>query len=127
MPATLFSGSADQELLLSCEHLVTKNRILKNQINGRLQPTDPGQISLAEINQRLGRRALAEIIPFREDSLRHHLENYVNHFRAERNHQGKGNVILLPALKDRIGKMPGDIQIRERPGGLLNVYRRKAA
>ena len=35
------SGSVDQELLLRNEYLVTENRILKNQIKGRLQLTDP--------------------------------------------------------------------------------------
>ena len=33
------SGSVDQELLLRIEYLVTENRILKNQIKGRLQLT----------------------------------------------------------------------------------------
>ncbi len=62
-----------------------------------------------------------------ESSLRHSLENYVNHFHAERNHQGKGNVILFPAPEDRIGEMSGDIQTRERLGGLLKFYYREAA
>ena len=35
------SGSVDQELLLRNEYLVTENRILKNQIKGRLRLTDP--------------------------------------------------------------------------------------
>ena len=53
MLATI-SGSVDQELLLGNEYLVTENRILKNQIKGRLQLTDPEPISLAEIGERLG-------------------------------------------------------------------------
>ncbi len=52
---------------------------------------------------------------------------YVNHFHAERNHQGKGNVILFPAPEDRIGEMSGDIKTRERLGGLLKFYYRAAA
>ena len=47
------SGSVDQELRLRNEYLVTENRILKNQIKGRLQLTDPERISLTEIGQRL--------------------------------------------------------------------------
>ncbi len=43
------SGSVDQKLLLRNEYLVTENRILKNQIKGRLQLTDPERIGLAEI------------------------------------------------------------------------------
>ena len=50
------SGSLDQELLLRNEYRVTEN-----QIKGRLQLTDPERISLAEIGQRLGRKALEEV------------------------------------------------------------------
>ncbi len=55
------SGSVDQELLLRNEYLATENRILRNQINGRVLLTDPERISLAEIGRRLGRKALAEV------------------------------------------------------------------
>ena len=55
------TGSVDQELLLRNEYLVTENRILKNQIKGRLQLTHPERITLAEIGKRLGRMALAEV------------------------------------------------------------------
>ncbi len=103
MLATL-SGSVDQELLLRNEYRVTKNRIrsVKTEL-------------------------LSKMILFGESSLRHCLENYVNHFHAERNHQGKGNVILFPAPENRIGEMAGDIQTRERLGGLLKFYYRDAA
>ena len=65
------TGSVDNELLLQNEYLVTENRILKNQIKGRLQLTDAERISLAEIGKRLGRMALAEaaqIVRTRDDS-----------------------------------------------------------
>lgn len=55
------SGSVDQELLLRNEYLVTENRILKNQLEGRLRLTDSERISLAEIGKRLGRKALHEV------------------------------------------------------------------
>ena len=55
------AGSVGQELLLRNELLVTENRILKNQIKGRLPLTDLERISLAEIGKRLGRRALEEV------------------------------------------------------------------
>ena len=55
------SGSVDRELLLRNEYLVTEHGILKNQIKGRLQLTDPERICLAEIGQRLGRKALEEV------------------------------------------------------------------
>ena len=53
--------SVDQELLLRNKCLVTENRILRDQMNGRLSLTDSERISLAEIGKRLGRRALEEV------------------------------------------------------------------
>jgi transposase InsO family protein len=41
---------------------------------------------------------LSKMIFFGESSLRHCLANYVSHFHTERNHQGKGNVILTEPL-----------------------------
>ena len=55
------TGTVDQELLLRNEYLATENRILRNQIKGRLRLTDPDRINLAEIGKRLGRRALEEV------------------------------------------------------------------
>ena len=55
------TGSVDHELLLRNEFLATENRILRNQIKGRVPLTDLERISLAEIGKRLGRRALEEV------------------------------------------------------------------
>jgi len=43
------TGSVDEQLLLRNEYLITENRILRNQIKGRIRLTDPERISLAEI------------------------------------------------------------------------------
>ena len=43
------------------EYLATENRILRDQLKGRLRLTDGERITLAEIGQRLGRKALAEV------------------------------------------------------------------
>lgn len=55
------SGSVDQELLLRNEYLATENRILRNQIPGRLLLNDSDRITLAEIGKRIGRKALEEV------------------------------------------------------------------
>ena len=70
---------------------------------------------------------LSKMILFGEHTLRHCLQNYVSHFHAERNHQGKDNVILFPEPADHIGQSSGPIQTRERLGGLLKFYWRAAA
>ena len=41
---------------------------------------------------------LSKVILFGERSLRRALSDYVDHFHAERNHQGKGNVLLFPRV-----------------------------
>ncbi len=55
------SGSVDDELLLRNEYLVAENRILRNQIQGRLRLTDGERRTLAEIGKQLGKRALNEV------------------------------------------------------------------
>ena len=42
---------------------------------------------------------LSEVILFGERSLRRALSEYVEHFHAERNHQGKGNALLFPGVR----------------------------
>jgi hypothetical protein len=64
------------------------------------------------------------VILFGERSLRRALSDYVEHFHAERNHQGKGNVLLFPRATDR--HREGPVRCRERLGGLLRYYHQEA-
>jgi hypothetical protein len=57
------TGSVDQELLVRNAYLVTENRILRQQITGRVQLNDDERKSLAEISKKLGKQALAEVAP----------------------------------------------------------------
>ena len=52
------TGTVDQELLLRNEYLVTENRILRNQLKGRLRLNDGERKALAVIGQKLGKQAL---------------------------------------------------------------------
>jgi len=61
-----------------------------------------------------------------EASLRHVLNEYVDPYHQERNHQGKGHILLLPSSSPAVGD-DGPMQCRERLGGLLKYYARKAA
>jgi putative transposase len=72
------------------------------------------------------KECLSRLILFGEASLRHALRQYVEHFHSERNHQGKGNVLLFPAVSQD-PEREGPIQCRERLGGLLKYYAREAA
>jgi hypothetical protein len=66
------------------------------------------------------------MILFGENSLRHVLNEYVEHYHQERNHQGKGNILLFPRPSSA-DENEGTIQCRERLGGLLKYYEREAA
>src|SRR3989442_15961771 len=55
------TGTVDQELLLRNEYLVTENRILRNQITGRVRLTDGERRTLAAIGQKLGKQALKDV------------------------------------------------------------------
>src|SRR5262245_43205454 len=55
------TGSVDQELLVRNEYLVTENRILRQQIRGRVRLSDGERKTLAELGKQLGRQALAEV------------------------------------------------------------------
>src|SRR6266496_4582993 len=55
------TGTVDQELLARNEYLVTENRILRHQIKGRLRLSDGERKTLAEIGQKLGKKALEEV------------------------------------------------------------------
>lgn len=68
---------------------------------------------------------LSKVILFGERSLRRALSEYVEHYHAERNHQGKGNVLLFPGDTETRREQP--VQCRERLGGFLRYYHRVAA
>ena len=55
------TGTVDEELLLRNEYLAAENRIMMEQLKGRLRLTDPQRKTLAEIGYRLGRKALADV------------------------------------------------------------------
>jgi hypothetical protein len=54
------------------------------------------------------------------------LHEYMEHYHHERNHQGKGNVVLFPTIRQDTARQ-GSMQCRERLGGLLKYYEREAA
>ena len=94
----------------------------------KLPPRSPNlNANLERWHRSVKEECLSKLIMFGEASLRQVLSHYVEHFHGERNHQGKGNVILFPEPADRIGQSSGKIGTRERLGGLLKFYYREAA
>jgi transposase InsO family protein len=68
---------------------------------------------------------LDRLIFFGEDSLRRAVREYLAHYHRERNHQGLENRLIKPAAA--VGETDGVVQCRERLGGLLRYYHRRAA
>jgi hypothetical protein len=66
---------------------------------------------------------LSKLILFGEASLRRALTDFIDHFHGERNHQGKGNVLLFPSEKVGQPRPRSRVRCRERLGGLLKYYR----
>jgi hypothetical protein len=70
---------------------------------------------------------LSKLILFGETSLRRALHEYIVHYHAERNHQGKDNVLLFPIATKAVNRVDGPISCKVRLGGLMKYYYREAA
>src|SRR6185295_12109203 len=91
----------------------------------RLPPRSPNLNAHAERWVRGVRdECLSRLIPLGQGMLRRALREYVAHFHQERNHQGLGNVLIMPTASAKCG---GPVIRRARLGGLLNYYERAAA
>ena len=69
---------------------------------------------------------LSKLILFGEAALRRALNEYIDHHHFERNHQGKGNLLLFPSPDIPLSPKSRIIRCRDRLGGLLKFYSRVA-
>jgi len=94
----------------------------------RLPPRSPNLNAFAERWVRsVKEECLSHLILFGERSLRKALTQFQKHYHSERNHQGKGNVLLFPRAEEIPRGRMSPIECRERLGGLLKYYHRRAA
>jgi putative transposase len=90
----------------------------------RIPPRSPNLNAYAERWVRsVKQECLSRLILFGERSLERALAEFIAHFHSERNHQGKGNVLLFPAP---LATRRRTVHCRERLGGLLRYYSRAA-
>jgi transposase InsO family protein len=93
----------------------------------QLPPRSPNLNAFAERWVRSAKHeCLSKLILFGEGSLRRALQDFIDHYHTERNHQGKGNALLFPAEDEKQCRRPGAIRCRQRLGGLLKYYSRAA-
>jgi transposase InsO family protein len=89
----------------------------------RIPPSAPNCNAIAErFVKSIKDECLDRMIFFGTDSLLRALREYEAHYLGERNHQGIGNELIDPEL----GDAEGVVTCRERLGGLLNYYYRRA-
>ena len=91
----------------------------------RLPPRSPNLNSYLERFMKSIKSECLEKMIFGEQSLRKAVQEFLIHYHQERNYQGLENKILERA--DEVGRGEGEIQCRERLGGLLRYYHRQAA
>jgi putative transposase len=71
----------------------------------------------------LRQECLRRVVPLGVRHLRKLVAEYVEHYHLERNHQGLGNKLIVPASINGRGR----VVRRERLGGILSFYYRDAA
>ncbi|MCB1652954.1 MAG: integrase core domain-containing protein [Pseudomonadales bacterium] len=92
----------------------------------QLPPRSPNLNAYIErFMKSLKSEALSRMIFFGEGSLRRAVASYLEHYHAERNHQGLDNELIEPG--DEAGRDSGEIECGERLGGMLKYYHRRAA
>ena len=101
------TGSVDQELVLCNLYLATENRILRNQIQGRLRLSDSERKSLAEIGMQLGKEPLAEVatVVKPETILSWHRRLVAKKFDGSRQRNQLGRPPTGPELEDLVVRM----------------------
>jgi putative transposase len=91
-----------------------------------LPPKNPNMNAYMErFFRSLKSESLDRIIPFGEQSVRRTVHSYIDHYHQERNHQGLDNKIIKSG--EEVGQADGEIECRERLGGMLRYYHRAAA
>jgi putative transposase len=92
----------------------------------RLPAKSPNLNAYAERFMRsLKEECLDRLIFFGEGSLRKAVQQFLAHYHAERNHQGLDNELIDPG--EEVKRVAGQIECRERLGGMLRYYYRDAA
>jgi putative transposase len=101
------TGTVDQELLVRNEYLVTENRILRNQLKGRVRLNDGERKALAEIGYRLGKQALQDVatIVKPDTILGWHRKLVAQKFDGSTQRQSPGRPKLDPALEALVVRM----------------------
>jgi putative transposase len=107
---------------------LTNCRYLLHDRDSKYSPKSPNLNAFAERWVRsVKEECLSKLILFGESSLKRALRHYEMHYHRERNHQGKGNLLLFSSPRQLPSWKRRKIRCRQRLGGLLKYYEREAA
>jgi putative transposase len=91
----------------------------------KLPPRSPNLNAFVErLVRSIKEECLSKLLLFGEEALKKALSEYVHHYHKERNHQGVENRLLFPEIQPT---SKGSVERKQRMGGLLNFYYRKAS
>jgi putative transposase len=111
----------DRDPLFTAEFLSTLAEVGVESV--KLPPRAPNLNCYAERFVRtIKEDCLERMILFGEESLRTAVREFMAHYHGERNHQGLGNLLIIPDPK--LALCSGAVQRQSRLGGMLNYYRR---
>ena len=104
---TYVTGLVNQELLLQNEYLAAENRILRAHLPTRLRLSDPEKSTLAEIDKRLGRKALVQVarVAKPDTILAWYRRLIADKFDGSKHRKYPGRRRIGPALEALIVKM----------------------
>src|SRR5215467_9987528 len=96
------TGSVEEALLLRIEYLVAENRILRDQIKGRVHLSDTERQTLAEIGKKLSKQALAEVasIVKPDTILAWHRKLVAQKFDGSKQRQSPGRPGINPEIEE---------------------------
>ena len=95
-------------------------------VAAKLPPKSPNlNAHLERFLRSLKEECLSRMILFGERALWKAVSQFVAHYHRERNHQGLANHLIERGKE--VGRRTGDVQCRERLGGLLHYHYRNAA
>ncbi len=98
------TGTVDQELLMRNDYLVAENRILRNQITGRIRLTNGERITLATLGKQLGKKALADVVSVvkPETLLAWHRKLIAKKFESSMSPRAPGRPPIAQAIEDLV-------------------------
>jgi len=104
------TGTVDQELLLRNEYLVTENRLLHNQLKGRVRLNDGERQALAAIGSRLGKQALQDVatIVKPDTILAWHRKLVAQKFDGSKHRNAPGRPPIDQEVEDLVVRMAQD-------------------